>query len=1132
MTRLYLLIFLILPVLGLAGNGFADQSVLATGNWYKIAVNQTGIHKVTYDDLVQLGMDPASFNPTDIRLYGNGGGMLPETNSQFRIDDLLENSIIVIDGGDGQFNPGDYFIFYGEEADAWNFDEASKTFSHKKNIYSDFTYYFITTDFGPGKRVLPVSYLDTTENYTTARFTDHLFHDVDERNLIRSGKIWVGEEFNELTNEWEFPFYFPNVVTTIPVSIKTFAVARSPNISTMYVYRDGDLIDQFTLDYTNPQSTGVFARPKLRETVSTLNQDHTTIKLVYELPTPASQAWLNYIEMVAQRHLKWVAPQLIFRDPNNIGENRLTKFILQDSPSNMTIWNISDPGQILSLQGIWSLPDSSYQFIFPTPDLVEFIAFDGSDFHSVLPVGPVANQNLHATQPAKLIIIAHPIFIEKAEQLADFHRTSTGISVVVAETEKIFAEFASGQPDLTAIRDFVRMLYLRAPETDKPKYILLFGDGSYDYKDRVPNNTNFVPTFQSDESFKFIATYVTDDYFGIMGEDDGQGSAGKLNLGMGRFPVSDQEQAEAVVSKIIHYAQKNDTIQSSWRNRMTFIADDEDTNLHLHQAEELCDIVEAKYPVFNVNKIYLDAYQLVNTPSGPRYPAVNMAINKAVKDGNLILNYTGHGGEDAWSDEKVLTIPDIEGWTNADMLPVFITATCEFSRFDNPERFSAGEMVIVKPEAGAIAIYTTTRLALATSNFKLDTSFFRNLMNRDENGEYLRMGDLLRISKNNNNNNKNIRNFVLLGDPAQSIAFPEYNVVTTSINGKPVDANPDTLLGLSVVSVTGEVRDQTGNKAVGFNGTLTAKVFDKPVTYRTLANQSKSYKEYFKLQNELLSDGPATIANGDFSFSFVVPQEISPYFGFGKISYYACSSSSDGNGYDDNVIIGGKDPSVNPDNQGPDISIYLDTRDFISGGRTGFTPLLLVDLFDEDGINHVGLGLGHEILAAIDDDWSRAIVLNPYYTPLSNQFQAGSVAYPLSNLSIGRHTLTIRAWDMFNNSSETTIIFYVFDQATIDVTNVYAFPNPLRDGTTFTFRPEPGNGRMDVQIDVFTITGQPVKHFDLSVAENWGQPIQVYWDGTNQNGMKLNSGIYPYTVKFSGEKGSFAQTSNKVIILR
>ncbi len=1132
MKKIYFLFILLIPLLSLGENFSANESVLASGSWYKIAVQQTGIHRVTYDDLVALGMDPATVLPENIRLYGNGGGMLPEANDQPRIDDLLENSIVVYDGGDGSFDQGDYFLFYGEAADVWLFDEADKVFTHEKNLYSDLTYYFITADLGVGKRVQPVASLDTTTVYTSIQFTDYAFHDVDERNLIRSGKIWLGEEFNLTTPVWEFQFSFPNVITTTAAKINTYAVGRSPNVSTMYIKQDGDLIDQFTMDYSNLGSTNIFARPKLRATSTTLKQDLTTIELEYDLPTPGSTAWLNYIEVIAQRLLKWVGPQFSFRDPFSIREGRNSLFRISGSISNMVVWDVTDPGAIGEVQGIWDSTTQFYDFIVPTPVLKEFIAFDGSEYYPVTPIGSVSNQNLHGLNPATLIIVTHPLFKAQAEELATFHRNETLISVLVAETDEIFQEFASGQPDITAIRDFVRMLYLRATDSDTPRYILLFGDGSYDYKDRIPNNTNFVPTFQSLESFKFISTYVTDDYFGIMAEEGGQASSGTLDLGMGRFPVSDLEQAQAIVNKITHYAEKSDTIQSAWRNVMTFIADDEDSNLHMHQAEELCSIVATKYPVYNVNKIYLDAYQLVKTTSGPRYPSVNKAINGAVDNGSLIINYTGHGGEDAWSEEKVLTIPDIESWTNADKLPVFVTATCEFSRFDNPERFSAGEMVIVKPEAGAIAIYTTTRLALATSNFRLDTSFFRHLMDRDEDGNYMKMGDLLRLSKNSNNNNTNIRNFVLLGDPAQQIAFPEYKVVTTMINGEALNVTPDTVLGLSTVTVTGEIVDQAGNKASGFNGTLNTRVYDKPVTYRTLANQTKSYKEYFQIQNELLSDGPASIENGEFSFSFIVPQEISPYFGFGKISYYACSETSDGNGYDDNIVIGGMDPSINPDNEGPAISLFLDTKNFISGSQVSKDPLLMADLFDEDGINHVGLGLGHEILAAIDDNWSHAVILNHYYTPAINDFKQGTVIYPYADLSIGFHTLTVRAWDMFNNSSEQSINFFVFENQTIEVTEVYTYPNPLIEGTTFTFRPEASSGAMAVAIEIYSIAGQPVRLIDVEVANTTGQPVQVYWDGTNQGGKKLSSGIYPYSVKFSGVNGSYTHTSGKVIVLR
>lgn len=1132
MKKLYPLFILLCSLLGWIPGYAASESVLATGTWYKIAVQQTGIHRVTYDDLVSLGMDPASIHPANIRLYGNGGSMLPEANNQPRIDDLRENPIKVVDGGDNSFDPGDYFLFYGESPDKWVFDSVNSLYTHQKNIYSDVTFYFITADLGPGKRVQPVISLDTTPGYTSIRFVDYAFHDLDERNLIRSGKVWLGEEFDETTREYEFQFNFPNAITTTATRINTYVVGKSPQVSTMYLSQDGHMIDEFTIDASDPGSTSIYAKTKLRSTSTTLNQDLTTIGLEYNLPTASSLAWLNYIEVIANRFLKWVGPQFSFRDPGSVREGWNTLFRITATPENLTVWDVTDPGTVGEIQGIWNATTKFYDFILPTPVLKEFVAFDGSEYYPVIPVGMVPNQNLHGFNPATLIIITNPLFKEQAEELADFHRTVTGISVVVAETDAIFNEFASGQPDITAIRDFIRMLYLRATDQDQPRYVLLLGDGSYDYKDRIPNNTNFVPTFESEESFKYLYTYVTDDYFGIMGEEDGQGATGTLDLGTGRFPVSTVEQAEAIVAKIIHYAGKSDTIQSDWRNVMTFVADDEDTNLHLHQAEELCAIVGEQYPVYNVNKIYLDAYQLVKTPMGPRYPLVNKAINSAVNNGSLIVNYTGHGGEDAWSEEKVLTIPDIESWENPDKLPVFITATCEFSRFDNPERFSAGEMVIVKPNAGAIAIYTTTRMALASSNFQLDTSFFKHLMDIDGEGNYMTMGDLLRISKNNNHNNNNIKNFVLLGDPAQRIAFPPYRVMTASINGYDAGVYPDTLLGLSVVTVSGEILDPSGNKATEFNGTLEAKVYDKPVTYRTLANQPKSYKEYFQIQNDLLSDGTATIENGTFSFSFIVPRGISPQFGFGKISYYATSGTNDGNGYDNQVVIGGMDPSIEPDNLGPEISLYMDSKDFVTGARVGNDPLLILDLFDEDGINHIGLGIGHEILAVLDDDWSQAEVLNSYYIPSVNDFRGGTVLYPYSGLSTGLHTLTVRAWDMYDNAAEKTITFFVFEEPVLHVTEVYTYPNPLIDGTTFTFRPEAGSGFVKAAIEIYSVSGQPVRVINAEVAENNGLPVQVYWDGTNQGGRKLSSGIYPYHVKFSSSNGATSFTYGKVIVLR
>ena len=617
------------------------------------------------------------------------------------------------------------------------------------------------------------------------------------------------------------------------------------------------------------------------------------------------------------------------------------------------IWDITRPDSILQIPV--TQVEGTLHFRIQTDSLHEFIAYDGSQFYSPAFAGKVENQDVHATQPADLVIITNPMFIEQADRLAAFHEHDNGTSSVVVPTDKIFNEFASGKPDITAIRDFIKMIYDRS-SGNQPKYVLLVGDGSYDYKDRVPNNSNYVPTYESSESLKYTGTYVTDDYYGLMGDNEGNECAGTLELGIGRFPVSDTGQVTAIVDKIIHYSDKNDSTLSSWKNNVTFIADDEDANLHVTQAEQLCGITGSKYPVLNVNKIYSDSYMLYPTSSGPRYPDVNKAISSAVSQGNLIINYTGHGGEDGWSAEKILTVPDIESWTNSNKLPVFVTATCEFSRFDNPQRFSAGEMVIVKPKAGAIALYTTTRLALATANFKLDSSFFLNLMNKDADGNYIKMGDLFRISKNNNGNNANIRNFVLLGDPAQTIAFPKYNVITTSINGKPAGEVPDTLLGLSEVEVKGEVVNADGDRMDGFNGIIYTKVFDKPATYRTLANQPKSYQQSFQAQNIVLHDGRASVTDGSFKFSFIIPADAGNSFGRGKISYYAENDTEDANGFSKDVIIGGTDPTVDPVNTGPGIRLYMDNRSFISGGKTGRDPLLIADLSDDNGINSLGAG--------------------------------------------------------------------------------------------------------------------------------------------------------------------------------
>jgi hypothetical protein len=630
-----------------------------------------------------------------------------------------------------------------------------------------------------------------------------------------------------------------------------------------------------------------------------------------------------------------------------------------------------------------------------------------------------------------------------------------------------------------------------------------------------------------------ISSYVTEDYYGIMGDNEGQGSNGTIDIGIGRFPVSTVDQAKAMVDKIIHYSSVSDTILSDWRNTMTFVADDENDNLHMQQAEQLTRIIGDKYPVFNVNKIYLDAYPMVITPSGARFPDVNVAINKAIADGTLIMNYTGHGGDDGWANEKVLTVGDIQSWNNADKLPVVITATCEFSRFDNPERYSAGEMIINNAEAGAIALYTTTRQSLASSNLKLDTSFFRNII-PPAGQPYPTMGDLIRISKNHNANITNNRNFVLLGDPAQQIAFPNYHVITTEINHNPVEKGPDTTQGLSVLNVKGEIEDDQGNKIDNFNGTLFSKLFDKPSKYMTLGNKpgaNGSYPAAFLLQNSLLAYQKTTVKDGTFDFTCVIPKDINLKYGKGKISYYAQNGLTDASGFSNDIIIGGCDPSINPGNAGPAIKLYMDSTNFIPGGRTTKSPVLLAFLDDTNGINYVGLGIGHEITAVLDGNSASPTILDDYFTPDLDKFQSGTIHYPLQNLTNGLHTITLKAWDFYNNSSETTISFFVLDQPVLSMQQVFNFPNPVRDNTTFQFNPMQNAGMLDIQIRISTSTGTIVKTIESRVLDNGTGPVFIHWDGRSDNGSNLSNGLYVYRLLIKAENGTSTQAAQKLVII-
>lgn len=1108
-----------------AARSYSDQSVLATGNWYKIAVSSDGIHIITFADLQQMGIDPSGIDPRNIRIYGNGGGMLPENLQESRYDDLIENSILVSGEGDGKFDAGDYILFYGESPHTWKYNSSGGYFYHTYNIYSEKTCYFLSTDLGPGKRILTESSTTLPNTSTVTKFVDRQFHEQDLYNLVNTGRIWYGEVF-DISTVQEFSFDFPDIDNTAEAYFKAYIAAKSSSTTQFRFYDGNKKILEASITGIPPTSE-TFARSYSGSNKFTPSGNPLKIRAEYIKSSGNSTGWLNYLELNVTRYLRFTGEQMTFRETSAFGPGEISEFRLSNASSDIIVWNVTDAANAKRING--SLSGSEFIFRIPNDTLQEFIAFT-SNTSTYLPIeklGPVANQNLHGLEPTDLIIISHRDFFNEAERLADHHRDYDNLKVTVVELGLIYNEFSSGEQDLTAIRDFMKMMYDKGGTQDAPKYLLLFGDASFDFKDRINNNSNFIPTWEDDESLTIVYSIATDDYFGFL--DHEVANDNLLDIGIGRFPVETPEQAGVAVDKVIAYV-KNSESMAEWRNYVCFVADDQDGNLHLNQAEDMGKKFDTAFQSYNVDKIYVDAFSQVTTPGGQRAPDVNKAINNRMEKGALVVNYTGHGGEVGWGHERFLEISDIDSWKNSGKFPIFITATCEFSRYDDPERLSAGEMVYRNPEGGAIAMFTTARATFGGSNFNLNQALYSYMFSKQD-GEYPRFGDLIRLSKNENGVVDNDMKFILLGNPALKLAYPVHDVQTVSINSISVSGIPDTLKALDKVTVQGEIRDISGNKLSDYNGTLYSTVFDKPSEIVTLATDPDSYAKEFELQHSILYKGKANITNGEYSFTFIVPKDIAYDFGPGKISYYATNGQEDASGYYKNIIVGGYNNNASADQQGPEVRLFLNDEQFAFGGMTNERPTLLAFVSDENGINTVGNGIGHDLVAILDENTDKPIVLNEYYEADVDSYQSGSIRYPFPELSEGKHTLSLKVWDVYNNSSTAFTEFTVVKEAELSIDHILNYPNPFTTHTEFFFEHNHPGRTLEVQVQVFTISGKLVKTIETISLTDGYRSDPIPWDGRDDFGDPIGRGVYLYNIRVRDDGGNIAEKMEKLVIL-
>ena len=1063
---------------------------LAKGRCFKIGVTQTGIYKLDAAFLRKIGLDPTQIDPRNLHLHGNGGAMLPQPNAAPRPGSLTENAVFVKGEADGRFDANDALWFYGQSPHQILFDAENKLFTHQINYYSDTTFYFLSVDNSPGLRV--ESRPSVAADRTFSVYDDYVFDEKEQISKVSSGREWLGTFFGAQTSQ-NSDFELPNIVPNSNI-IVTAAVVAAAQVATKFSFRVNDqllgeqtmgTVSTFRYAIKGDRRVQKFERPVV------IDGDRVRINTTFDKNGQGSaEGYLDFLGVQTKRQLRHGTQTMPFRSIESTGFDR-AGFVVRSVSNDLIIWDVTDALRPRN-QLYVSLPNQEVSFGFESKKLREFIGFTESQ--TLIPaVGyAIPNQNLRNLPTPNLLIVTAQKWRAEAQKLADFRQQNDGLEALVVSTQTIFNEFSSGKNDVSAIRDFAKFLFDKTP--NKLKYLLLFGDATYDPKNNTKTQTaaqlaDFVPVYQSRESLHPIFTYSSDDYFGFLKPQDGEWTEGfgdhTLDIGVGRLPAKTTEEAETLVQKLIQYRTSRSVGQ--WRNRLTFVADDGDGNYYPTDSEYLSDSVVAKAnSAYNFNKIYVDAYPQIATPF-QRAPAVNTAINRGINDGSLVVNYIGHGGESGWAEEQILGINDIFGWRNPNNLPLFVTATCEFGRYDNPALVSGAELTILSPRGGGVGLLTTTRPVFANTNFLVNAAFFETVF-KPINGQMPRMGDVMRITKNNSLAGSLNRNFAFLGDPSMRLNYPNFQAVVTQINNK----QTDTLRALSSVKIVGEIRN--GKELVDtFNGFANVVIFDKQNVLTTLGNESSKMK-YGSFQNRLF-EGRVSVRSGRFECTFNVPKDIDYRFGKGRISIYAVQNDSlmDAAGSSDKIIVGGS-LSKPLNTQPPVVEVFMNNNKFVDGMVLNQSPMFIAQISDDDGINTSQAGIGHSLMLTLND--TLALNMNDYFSANIDDFRAGTVRFQFDKLPEGNYKLAFKAWDTHNNSTEKSLRFSVQTEQ-IQITEMIVFPNPFTESANFKItQNRPGND-IEITLEIADLTGKIVASKKQTYYNANGTINDVSWSVPN-----------------------------------
>ena len=993
------------------------QSFFANGSWQKVGVKEKGVYQLDKSYLESIGIDVS--NPQLITIYGGDGSMLPQLNSE--TINLEPNQVPTILLDTGAFENEFSILFYNEGANEVTVD-GNGALDTKLNIYSDSVYYYIGVAENEPVRVgSQVSSANTVDGDITV-----YHHREDEDvNLFTSGRIWLSDRMDNktLVTKIESDLYSPKS----DIILKYDLIGASTENSIDYNLFAGDSLLFSNRVSRSNSGYGVKVRSTSGKQVfghQLFNNDKVDFTIELDNGGDAdAYGYINYLSWQYKTDGNALPVGLSFY---SLGASK--KIQIANDPNDKILWsfNINNREQKI-IKGVTI--DDSVVYSFAS-DTVQLMFVDLSSIPKPIYIGQMNNHDLFDfSSGVDLLIVYHKSLESEVLRFQD-HKEQLGIQTKIVEVGDVFDQYSNGKKDISAIRNYAKHMY---ENTTDFKYLLLFGDCSYDYKDHTAGNTNMIPVYESVESYHNVQTYSSDDFYGFLEDGEGQwveSSSGNhtLDIAIGRFPARNLEEATVVVDKIINYESIND--KGNWKNNIVFVADDKDDALHVDQANQLVDQVGGLASYMDINKQYLDSYDRSNN-------SISVAkdqLLRSIEEGALFVNFTGHGSEYIWMAEELLTIPDINSLTNTDRLPIFITATCEFGRIDDPNIFSGAEALFIN-EAGAIALVTTTRPVYSSSNFTINKAFYEAVFDRNEEGNFKTIGEIFQETKNSSLNSVYNRNFSLLGDPTINIKLPTYSVTLDSIDDEEATTFTDSIIPGQTIELRGRINDQFGVFDSLFNGVLEITVLEASEEKSTLGYGGQTKISYHS-DRPLMYSALVQVVNGTYRAEVALPVEISSSFGSSQILFYAYDSTGkEATGVMDDVSIGGEAAVVS--NELPSIAVVIVNENTIADD--GHLEVEF-NLSDDYGILMSDVIIGKETVLTINEDYGNTLVLNSKLELVGGSAKNVKAVIQLEELLVGDNVFTIQTWDIHGESVSKD-----FNVNLKTSNNIIVYPNPVED---------------------------------------------------------------------------------------